>query len=96
MNINEYAIITNHSIGQAFENLTENNFHNDTSIFNCYLAFGIVPPDKKDYQLLWGILDGLKEIDRKNYIQGFLRFDDLEKRAALDKKLEKIIRKYTE
>lgn len=96
MNINEYAIITNHSIGQAFENLTENNFHNDTSIFNCYLAFGIVPPGKKDYQLLWGILDGLKEIDRKNYTQGFLRFDDLEKRAALDKKLEKIIRKYTE
>ncbi len=94
MNINEYAIITNHSIGQAFENLTENNFHNDTSIFNCYLAFGIVPPDKKEYQMLWGILDGLKEIDRKNYIQGFLRFDDLEKRAALDKKLEKIIRKY--
>ena len=96
MNINEYAIITNHSIGQAFENLTENNFHNDTSIFNCYLAFGIVPPDKKEYQMLWGILDGLKEIDRKNYTQGFLRFDDLEKRAALDKKLEKIIRKYTE
>lgn len=94
MNINEYAIITNHSIGQAFENLTENNFHNDTSIFNCYLAFGIVPPDKKEYQMLWGILDGLKEIDRKNYIQGFLRFDDLEKRAALDQKLEKIIRKY--
>lgn len=94
MNINEYAIITNHSIGQAFENLTENHFHNDTSIFNCYLAFGIVPPDKKEYQMLWGILDGLKEIDRKNYIQGFLRFDDLEKRAALDKKLEKIIRKY--
>lgn len=96
MNINEYAITTNHSIGQAFENLTENNFHNDTSIFNCYLAFGIVPPDKKEYQMLWGILDGLKEIDRKNYTQGFLRFDDLEKRAALDKKLEKIIRKYTE
>ena len=94
MNINEYAIITNHSIGQAFENLTENNFHNDTSIFNCYLAFGIVPPDKKEYQLLWGILEGLKEIDRKNYIQGFLRFEDLEKRAALGKKLEKIIRKY--
>ena len=94
MNINEYAIITNHSIGQAFENLTENNFHNDTSIFNCYLAFGIVPPDKKEYQMLWGILDGLKEIDRKNYTQGFLRFEDLEKRAALDKKLEKIIRKY--
>ena len=96
MNINEYAIITNHSIGQAFENLTENNFHNDTSIFSCYLAFGIVPPDKKEYQSLWGILDGLKEIDRKNYTQGFLRFEDLEKRAALGKKLEKIIRKYTE
>ena len=94
MDINEYAIITNHAIGQAFENLTENNYHNDTSILNCYLAFGIVPPDKKDYQMLWCILHELKEIDRKNYIQGFLRFDDLEKRAALDKKLEKIIRKY--
>ena len=94
MNIINYAITTNHAIEKAFENLTENNFHNDTSIFNCYLAFGIVPPDKKDYQALWGILESLKEIDRKNYTQGFLRFEDLEKRAALDKKLEKIIKKY--
>lgn len=94
MNIIEYAITTNHSIEKAFDNLTENNYHNDTSIFNCYLAFGIVPPDKKDYQVLWGILENLKEIDRKNFTQGFLRFEDLEKRTALDKKLEKIIKKY--
>lgn len=43
MNVNMYSILTNRVIDKAYETLTDNNFHNDTSILNCYLAFGLVP-----------------------------------------------------
>ena len=94
MNVNEYAIITNKATAIAFETLTENNYHNDTSIFNAYIAFGLVPYTAPEYDEIWSILNGLKEIDHKNYTQGFLRFEDLEKRSKLDKRLEQIIKKY--
>ena len=94
MNINENVIITNHTINNTFEVLTANNFHNDTSILNCYLALGYIPVESPDRNKIWTILEKLKEIDRKNYTQGFLRFEDLEARAALDKKLEEIIKKF--
>ena len=38
MNIIDYANISNRDVKRAFETLTDNNFHNDTSILNCYLA----------------------------------------------------------
>lgn len=87
--------ITENELNQAYEILTDNNFHNDTSILNCYIAFGIVPPDKKEHQELWKILDELKEIDRKNYIVGFLRFEELERRSKLDKRVRTITEKYS-
>lgn len=96
MNINEYAIITNHAMNNTFEVLTDNNFHNDTSILNCYIALGLIPLNAPERSKIWGILEKLKEIDRKNYTQGFLRFEDLEARADLDKQLENITRRYTE
>ena len=77
MNVNEYAIITNKAINNSFETLTDNNYHNDTSIFSCYIMLGLIPSESPDHDILWGILEKLKEIDRKNYTQGFLRFDDL-------------------
>lgn len=86
--------ITNEQLKQAFDILTDNNFHNDTSILECYLAFGIVPPTKKEHQELWSILEELKEIDRKNYIQGFLRCEDVEHRNKLDKQVKAIINKF--
>ena len=94
MNVNEYAFFSNKEINNSFEILTENNYHNDTSIFSCYIMLGLIPPESPDHNKIWGILEKLKEIDRKNYTQGFLRFDDLENRNKLDKQLERIYNKY--
>lgn len=94
MNINELTNITNHAIGKSFDILTDNNYHTDTSIFNCYIALGIVPPTNQDHDIIWNILNGLKEIDIKSYTVGSLRFEDLERRAALDKQLTDIVKKY--
>lgn len=94
MNINELTNITNHAIGKSFDILTDNNYHTDTSIFNAYIALGIVPPTNKDHDIIWGILNGLKEIDIKSYTVGYLTFEDLEHRAALDKQLTEIVKKY--
>ena len=91
MNIIDYAIISNKDIQRSFETLTDNNFHNDTSILNCYIALGFLPYDVPERENVWTILEELKRIDRKNYTQGFLRFEDLEKRNNLDKELEKIV-----
>ena len=93
--ITDITIISAHKhINAAFDVLTDNNFHTDTSILNCYIAFGIVPQTAPEYNELWTILDGLKEIDRKSYIIGYLTYNDLEKRSALDKRLEDIVSKY--
>ena len=94
MELYRIATITNENITQSFETMTDNNYHNDTSILNCYLAMGLVPYGAPEWDKLWKILDRLKEIDRKSYIQGFLRFEDLENRSKLDKELEKIVKKY--
>ena len=95
MKITDLTIISTHKhINQAFEVLTDNNYHTDTSIFNCYIAFGVVPQAAPEYNELWTILEGLKEIDRKSYSIGYLTYNDLEKRAALDKQLLDIVNKY--
>ena len=77
-----------------FDVLTDNNFHTDTSIFNCYIAFGIVPQDAPEFNELFSILDGLKEIDRKSFEKGYLVYSDLENRAELDNRLTEIVSKY--
>lgn len=86
---------------QALEILTDNNYHNDTSLLDCYLAFGIVPVMvnehyNKEHGELWGILNELKAIDRKNYVEHCLRIGDIERRNALDNRVRELVKKYTE
>lgn len=95
MKITDITIFSVHKhINAAFEVLTDNNFHTDTSILNCYLAFGIVPQTAPEYNELFTILDGLKAIDRKSFETGYLVYSDLENRAELDNRLAEIVSKY--
>ena len=89
------AIITNHAYNKATEILTDNNYHTDTSLLDCYLTFGVVPAVSDECQELWGILEGLKAIDRKNYELGYLTLTDVETRSRLDNRVKAIYKKYT-
>ena len=94
MNITEYAITSGRDIKKAFDVLTDNNFHTDTSILNCYLALGIIPANEFEHQVIWTALDDLKALDRKANIQGGLTIQDIEYRAAIDKVIEQQVNAY--
>jgi len=87
--------ITNEQLKQAFDVLTDNNFHNDTSILNCYLAFGLVPVTEPEHDKLWAILERLKRIDRKSYDVGYLTFQDIDNRHELNNQVKAIINKFS-
>lgn len=89
------AIITNRMYEKATDILTDNNYHTDTSLLDCYLTFGVVPAVSDECQELWGILEGLKAIDRKNYEVGYLTITDVETRSRLDNRVKAIYKKYT-